>query len=109
MMTARTGTPCPPTRGRLLPLELALLVAGLAVEGGGARARSHTSAATPARPNILVILADDLGYGDLQCNGHPSSLTPRIDRMAAEGTKLVEFYAAHSVCTPSRGALMTGR
>jgi arylsulfatase A-like enzyme len=60
-------------------------------------------------PNFIVILADDLGYGDLGVYGHPSIRTPRIDRMAEEGVRLTEFYAAAPVCTPSRAALLTGR
>jgi len=63
----------------------------------------------PARPNIVIILADDLGYGDLACYGHPSIRTPNLDRMAREGMRFTEFYAAAEVCTPSRAALLTGR
>jgi len=60
-------------------------------------------------PNFVVIFADDLGYGDLACFGHPTIATPNLDRMAAEGMKFTQFYAAAPVCTPSRAALMTGR
>lgn len=60
-------------------------------------------------PNFIVIFADDLGYGDLGSYGHPSIRTPNLDRMAYEGQKWSSFYAAASVCTPSRAALLTGR
>lgn len=59
--------------------------------------------------NIVVIFADDLGYGDLACFGHPTIKTPNLDQMAADGAKMTQFYAAASVCTPSRAGLMTGR
>jgi arylsulfatase A-like enzyme len=65
-------------------------------------------AAAPAeRPNVIVILADDLGYGDLGCYGSPNIETPNLDRMAAEGMRFTSFYAA-PVCAPSRAQLMTG-
>ena len=62
-----------------------------------------------SKPNFVMIYADDLGYGDLACFGHPTIKTPNLDRMAQEGAKLTQFYSAASVCTPSRAALMTGR
>jgi N-acetylgalactosamine-6-sulfatase len=76
-------------------LALCLLAAG----------RAH--AAPP--PNILFILADDLGWGDLGCYGHPTLKTPRLDRLAREGTLFTQYYANGSVCSPTRAALMTGQ
>ncbi len=61
------------------------------------------------RPNVIVIFCDDLGYGDLGCFGHPTIRTPWLDRMASEGQKWTQFYAAAPVCTPSRAGLQTGR
>lgn len=65
--------------------------------------------AEPTPPNVIVIYADDLGWGDLACYGHPSIRTPNLDRMASEGMRFTEFYSAAEVCTPSRAALLTGR
>lgn len=61
------------------------------------------------RPNVVLILADDLGYGDLACYGHPGFKTPRLDRMAAEGAKLTQFNTPAPFCAPTRASLMTGR
>jgi len=61
------------------------------------------------RPNFIVIFCDDLGYGDLGVFGHPTIKTPNLDRLAHEGQKWTNFYAAASVCTPSRAGLLTGR
>ena len=61
-----------------------------------------------AQPNFVVIFTDDQGYGDLSCFGGEHVSTPRIDQMAAEGSRLTSFYVAAPVCTPSRAALMTG-
>jgi len=60
------------------------------------------------RPNIVFILADDLGYGDVGCFGQTRIRTPNIDRLAAQGMRFTQFYAGDTVCTPSRCALMTG-
>ncbi len=65
--------------------------------------------ASVERPNIVVIFADDLGYGDLACFGHPKFKTPRLDRMAEEGARLTNFYVPMPFCAPSRGSILTGR
>src|SRR6266516_3271661 len=62
----------------------------------------------PRRPNIIFILADDLGYGDVGCYGQTRIKTPNIDRMADEGIRFTSFYAGSTVCAPSRAALMLG-
>ena len=77
----------------------ALALAGCAA---AAFAQAGPSQARPAtRPNIVVILADDIGYGDLSSYGHPTIRTPRLDQLAASGIRLTTVYAAPS-CTPSR-------
>jgi arylsulfatase A-like enzyme len=67
------------------------------------------SADRATKPNIIVILADDLGYGELGCYGHPRFKTPNIDRMAAEGVWLTQFNTPMAYCAPTRAALLTGR
>jgi len=66
----------------------------------------HCSAAE--KPNIVFIFADDWGWGDLSCHGHPYVKTPNIDRLAREGTDFHRFTVASGVCSPSRTAVMTG-
>ena len=78
--------------------SIAALAAGLAA-----------AASAASRPNFVVIVADDLGYGDLGCYGNAEIRTPSIDRMAAEGVRLTEFYTPAPTCSPARAALLTGR
>jgi arylsulfatase A len=61
------------------------------------------------KPNVVIFLADDLGYGDLGCYGHPRIKTPNLDAFARQGARLTQCYAASAVCSPSRSALLTGR
>ncbi len=70
---------------------------------------STVSAEVPHRPNIVVIMADDLGYGSLGCYGSKEIHTPNIDRLAATGMRFTDFHSNGPMCTPTRAALMTGR
>lgn len=73
-------------------------------------ARSAAGDVQPERrPNFVIIFADDLGYGDLECYGHPQFRTPRLNRMAAEGVRLTQLNVPTPYCAPSRGTLLTGR
>ncbi len=82
-------------------INKALLILAIAVA-------TSAFAANP-QPNIVVIICDDLGYGDLACYGHPHIKTPNLDRMAAEGVRFTDFYSTAPVCSPSRVGLLTGR
>lgn len=96
--------------GRAFPhrMTMAAIVAGwaaLAMPLG-----NQTSYAdAPRAPNIVFILADDLGYAELGCYGQKKIHTPRLDRLAAEGVRFAQFYAGNAVCAPSRCVLMTGK
>ena len=83
-----------------MPIRLTII---LAVIVSGAT----TFAADTSRPNFIIILCDNLGYGDIGCFGSTIHRTPNIDRMAREGLKLTSFYSTSGVCTPSRASLMT--
>src|SRR5215213_10939870 len=65
--------------------------------------------AEPRRTNFVIVLADDLGYGDLGCYGHPMIKTPHLDAFAKEGLLLTDCHAAAPLCSPSRAGLLTGR
>lgn len=74
-----------------------------------AGAASSMLARQLARPNLIIIFCDDLGYADLGCFGNRTIQTPNLDRLAAEGTRFTDLYSVSPVCTPSRAALMTGK
>ena len=79
----------------------------LSIAGAGVAASAQERAArTP--PNVILIYADDLGYGDLGCYGSPIR-TPHLDRLARDGARFTHFLSANPVCSPSRAALLTGR
>lgn len=84
------------------------MIAGAAVVPVGAPVAAHT-ALHRVRPNIVLILADDLGYGDVGAYGQRRIATPNIDRLAHDGVRFSRYYAGNPVCAPSRAALLTGR
>jgi len=91
------------------------LAVGTTLLSGGVRSAAsanpaqRSSAARELRPNIIFILADDLGWGDLSCYGRPDYGTPNIDLLALQGTKFTDAYSASAVCTPTRCGYITGR
>ncbi|HEY7775261.1 MAG TPA: sulfatase, partial [Kineobactrum sp.] len=93
-----------PARSRLLFALCAMTLATLP-----ASYADTDSGNTGSRPNIILILTDDLGYGDIGANGADMIATPNIDRLAREGVRLTSYYAPANVCTPSRAGMLTGR
>jgi len=93
----------------MLPGSRSIVLVAVAAVLTGAAAATHTQTApTATHPNIVVIQADDLGYGDLSAYGQAQFQTPMLDRLAREGTRFTQYYAGSTVCAPSRTALMTG-
>ena len=90
---------------------LNVLNAALAAQATASARSSPTQsgAASATRPNVIFILADDLGWGDLGCYGQQRIRTPHLDRLAADGLRFAQFYVCSGVCSPSRAAFMTGR
>ena len=90
-------------------LRRGVAVVALAVAAIGALAAPAGQAPQATRPNIVIIQADDLGYGDLSAYGQKLFPTPSLDRLAREGTRFTQYYSGSTVCAPSRAALMTGQ
>ena len=90
----------------LLAALLAILPQDVAVPTPGVRGQANPN--TP-RPNIILVMADDQGWGDTSFNGHPTLKTPALDQMASEGLRFDRFYAAAAVCSPTRASVLTGR
>jgi len=82
---------------------------GNASDSAGRKPPHVRVASNSAKPNVILILADDLGYGEPGCYGSPDAKTPNMDRLAAEGVRCTDGYAAFPVCSPARAALLTGR
>jgi len=95
-------------RAALIALLLCLALAACGGDDDSCR-DPDTAACRAERPNIVLVFADDLGYGDLGSYGNADIRTPNLDQMASEGVRFTDFYAGSSVCSPSRAALLTGR
>ena len=93
---------------RMLLLAALLCLTSLTQPISAAAADPGAEAAQRRSPNVIFILADDLGWGDLGCYGNQSIRTPHLDAMAAQGMRFTRYYAGSTVCTPSRAVLMTG-
>jgi arylsulfatase A len=87
----------------LLSLSLACWVLGCIPE------QTQAQSEAPERPNLIVIMVDDMGYAGVSCFGNPYFKTPQIDRLAAEGMRLTDFHSSGTVCSPTRAGLLTGR
>ena len=93
-----------------LPLRLAsVLMCLLVLLGGGCTAPPGDELADPMRPNIVLLMADDMGWGQTGYYNHPSLQTPNLDAMAANGLRFDRFYAGGPLCSPTRATAMTGR
>ena len=89
-------------------IVIAIVSAGALAHGWARAADGDAASQVPQRPNVILILADDLGYGDVSCNGSARIQTPHIDRLAREGRRFTSGYCSASTCTPTRYSLLTG-
>jgi len=89
-------------------MRTTILLGYLLLAPAAAIAADPAVAAEARRPNIIVVLTDDQGYGDLSCHGNPILKTPNLDRLHGEGVRFADFHVSPT-CSPTRCALMTGR
>lgn len=87
---------------------MCMAAAGLSACGSNGTKQPERSG-NVRKPNIVILLTDDQGYGDMKCYGSSHLKTPNLDRLASEGTRFTNFYAGAAASTPSRAALLTGR
>ena len=92
----------------LFPL-LAVFLAASAAADLPAQSPASAGAAGRPRPNVVLVLIDDMGWGDFSCFGNTAARTPNIDRLAAEGLRFSQFYVASPICSPSRAGISTGQ
>ena len=89
--------------------NLGIGVAALTLPGCNTSSQKKSGgASTDARPNIILIMTDDQGYGDLACHGHPFIKTPNLDKLYTQSTRFTDFHASPT-CAPTRSSLMSGR
>ncbi|MFM7317156.1 MAG: sulfatase-like hydrolase/transferase [bacterium] len=92
-----------------IPRLLFIAIASLSLTGSPRSGHAESQKATESSPNVIIFLADDLGFGDLACYGNTIIKTPNLDKFATQGLKLTQCYSASAVCSPSRSAILTGR
>ena len=108
LRTAVSRTAFPKMAGLALAVAMATSVAVVGAADAVAAEAAHAAADRPARPNVLVIMADDLGFGDVSCYGATAIETPHIDALAAGGLRFTSGYCSASTCTPTRYSFLTG-
>ena len=98
-----------PMKNNLFKAFVTVLMTVILIAALGINACKGPEPGTAVNPNVLIILADDLGYGDVSCYDTGAPETPGIDRLAAEGVRCTDFYVPTPYCAPSRATLLTGR